>query len=223
MFINKYLFLHSKIRKIKGINKFTLKNNQIEGLKSNYYFFLILKFINFTANSNIPKTNAMIEQSNIKLELGGKTYKTVKINNEFWMAENLNFPIEGSYFYDNDLNNGEKHGRLYTWDAAMKACPKGWHLPSDKEWDEMLDTLGGPEEAYSKIMFDGEAGLKLDFSGYKTVHGDFLSLDRAGDFWTSTDAGDLNAWLRYVIHKKENVFKIIDDKRCGFSVRYVKD
>ena len=110
-----------------------------------------LKFINFTANSNIPKINAMIEQSNIKLELGGKTYKTVKINNKIWMAENLNFPIEGSYFYDNNLNNGEKHGRLYTWDAAMNACPKGWHLPTDKEWDEMLEALGGPEEAYSKI------------------------------------------------------------------------
>lgn len=178
---------------------------------------------NFTFNSKIPKTNAMTEQSTIKLELGGKTYKTVKINNSIWMAENLNFPIEGSFFYDNNLKHGEKHGRLYNWDAAMKACPKGWHLPSDKEWDEMLEFLGGPENAFQKIIYGGESGLDLLFSGYKTVHDDFLSVERAGDFWTSTEAGDLNAWLRYIIQKKDNVYKIIDDKRCGFSVRYVKD
>jgi uncharacterized protein (TIGR02145 family) len=165
----------------------------------------------------------MIEQSNIKLELGGKTYQTVIINNKIWMAENLNLPIEGSWLYQNDINNGEKHGRLYTWDAAIQACPDGWHLPTDQEWDEMVNSIGGPEAAYKKVIGGGSSGLNLLFSGYKTVHDDFLSINRAGDFWTSTEAGELNAWLRYVIQKKENVFKIIDDKRCGFSVRYVKD
>ncbi|MBS4012185.1 MAG: hypothetical protein KGZ97_00295 [Bacteroidetes bacterium] len=165
----------------------------------------------------------MIEQSNIKLELGGKSYKTVNINNTIWMAENLNLPIENSWSYDNDLNNGEKYGRLYTWDAAIKACPKGWHLPSDLEWDEMLEKLGGPKASFKKVLIGGDSGLDLVFAGYKTVHDDFLSINRAGDFWTSTEAGELNAWLRYIIQKKENVFKIIDDKRCGFSVRYVKD
>ncbi len=165
----------------------------------------------------------MTEQSSAKLEMGGKVYQTVKINDKIWMAENLNFPCEGSWFYNNNLNHGETHGRLYTWDAAMKSCPKGWHLPTDEEWDDMLNALGGPQKAFSKIITNGETGLNLMFSGYKTVHGDFLSIDRAGDFWTSTEAGDMNAWLRYIIGKKENVFKIIDDKRCGFSVRYVKD
>lgn len=165
----------------------------------------------------------MVKQSDIKLELGGKVYKTVKINNTIWMAENLNYPIEDSWFYDNNPSHGEKHGRLYTWEAAMRACPEGWHLPSADEWDNMIKELGGEELAYKKVTERGESGLNLMLSGYKTVHGDFLSLDRAGDFWTSTEAGELNAWLRYIIHKKENVFKIIDDKNCGYSVRYVKD
>ncbi len=165
----------------------------------------------------------MVGQSDIKLELGGKFYNTVKINNVIWMAENLNYLTEDSWFYDNKPQHGEKHGRLYSWESAMKSCPKGWHLPTAEEWDNMINALGGDRDAYHKVIEGGESGLNLLLSGYKTVHGDFLSMDRAGDFWTSTEAGDLNAWLRYIIHKKENVFKIIDDKRCGYSVRYVKD
>lgn len=50
-----------------------------------------------------------------------------------WMAENLNFEKENSYCYDDYVSNCKIMGRLYIWSAAMKACPKSWHLPNDEE------------------------------------------------------------------------------------------
>jgi uncharacterized protein (TIGR02145 family) len=54
------------------------------------------------------------------------------------MAENLRYNIEGSWCYDNDEANCQDYGRLYTWDAAKKACPTGWHLPTREEWQELV-------------------------------------------------------------------------------------
>ncbi|MFW6350842.1 MAG: FISUMP domain-containing protein [Bacteroidota bacterium] len=165
----------------------------------------------------------MKTQSGETLDLGGKSYKTVNINGVLWMAENLALLVKDSWFYQDDARYGSKHGMLYTWQAAMETCPQGWKLPSVEDWQQMINSFGNESRAVSDILEGRSNGLNIPFSGYRTQHGDFLSLDRAADFWTSTEAGESNAWLRYIIYKKEKVFKIIDDKRCGFSVRYIKE
>ncbi len=166
----------------------------------------------------------MKKNNKIQLELGGKVYPTVELNNQLWMAENLNLELdEGCWVYEENSLYGEWFGRLYTWDAAMQACPDGWHLPSNEEWEAMIQFFGGEKEAYHKLLESGEKSFNARFAGYRSHDGIFLSIERAADFWTSTEAGKANAWLRYLLYKKERIFKLIDDKRCGFSVRYVKD
>ncbi len=88
-----------------------------------------------------------------------KTYKTITIGNQIWMAENLAYEIpdkeitidslwtknnvlnDGWCFYDNSSTNGETYGILYQWAAAVEACPDGWHLPTTSEWEELIDFL----------------------------------------------------------------------------------
>ena len=73
----------------------------------------------------------------------GKTYKTVVIGEQTWMAENLNYEtIDGSKCFDDLPYNCDIYGRLYDWETAMDACPAGWHLPSKDEWEVLIDFAG---------------------------------------------------------------------------------
>jgi len=91
----------------------------------------------------------------------GKKYKTVKIGNQTWMAQNIDYHGEDGFLglcYGDEPQkkirkpeNCKKYGRLYDWDEAIKACPKGWHLPSDKEWQTLVDFAGGDDVAGKKL------------------------------------------------------------------------
>ena len=70
------------------------------------------------------------------------------------MAENLNYRYtaatsldSSSFCYNNKESNCAKYGRLYTWNAAKKACPAGWHLPSKVEFEMLINLVGGKSTA----------------------------------------------------------------------------
>ena len=91
----------------------------------------------------------------------GKKYKIVKIGEQVWMAQNLDYHGEDGYlglcYGDVPKNkirkpeNCKKYGRLYSWNEAINACPAGWHLSSDGEWRTLVNFLGGSEAAGKKL------------------------------------------------------------------------
>jgi len=84
----------------------------------------------------------------------GKKYRTVKIGTQTWMAENLNYAGKKDDIgicYGKKPENCEKYGALYTSDEAKKVCPSGWHLPSKKEWQTLINFAGGDKVAGKKL------------------------------------------------------------------------
>lgn len=85
-----------------------------------------------------------------------KSYKTVKIGEQWWFAENLNYSSTNSVCYNNSQSNCEKYGRLYTYDEASEVCPTGWHLPSYEEWGILKQTVN---KNGLKLLAKGESWM----------------------------------------------------------------
>jgi uncharacterized protein (TIGR02145 family) len=158
----------------------------------------------------------------------GKTYKTVKIGEQVWMAENLNYDAgSGSWCYDNNPSNCKKYGRLYNWEVAKRIAPSGWHLPSKDEFETLLIVLGGSgSEAYTKIIPGGAYGFNALFGGHRIPSWDYATtyeaIDRRAHFWTQTKEDD-QAWFMYVSAYYKSTGTNIEFKNRAFSVRLIKD
>lgn len=170
-----------------------------------------------------------------------QTYKWVTLQDgNIWMAQNLNYESEGSFCYYDNPDNCQNWGRLYRFEAALKACPEGWHLPSREEWNQMLSVYGEPtnffnhnmnfeasKKAYTALKVGGEAGLDLTISGLQMMHGYMSKEDKleTGLYWSASRKDDNHASYYQINKKSERIthwdqFKL---ESSAMSCRCVKN
>lgn len=140
----------------------------------------------------------------------GQSYKIVRIADQVWMAENLNYKVDSSWCYRNEPDSCLVFGRLYQWAAAMNLkkdylitlasglisakhqgiCPKGWHIPDTTEWNSLLkyiDLNNGDEPTGASLLLPKyEGSNKFGFggvlSGTRSAYKDYYT-DNYGKFY----------------------------------------
>jgi uncharacterized protein (TIGR02145 family) len=161
-------------------------------------------------------------------------YKTEEIGGKKWMAENLNYETGNSLCYERDEFYCAKYGRLYDWATAKTACPAGWHLPNNEEWDALYLqagsslVAGGKLKATSGWSLGGNGtddfGFKALPSGSAFSNGYSLGIGEQGYWWSSTENDDDNAYYKYIYFNEESAGSAYSNKTLFFiSVRCVED
>ena len=198
----------------------------------------------------------------------GQSYATIQIGEQVWMAENLaylpklihpsNTSMTDPYYYvygyegtsvieAQATDNYKTYGVLYNWPAAKKACPAGWHLPTDDEWKVLEKFLGMNQTVADSVGRRGtneggklkEIGLAhwsepntgaTNESGFTALPGGlfcgginyFCSMGWLSNFWSSTVDGQ-SAWHRKLSCVNSKVERSMSYYDKGISVRCVKD
>ena len=171
------------------------------------------------------------KKNEIKDARDKQKYRTVVIDGRKWMADNLNYKMPGSTCYREDEDNCMVYGRLYTWEAAQKACPAGFHLPTNEEFESLWKAAGGDFNAGYLIKanygWSGETNGNdtLKFSampaGNMFDDGTYGNENKFAFFWSSsTEGGDASVW--YLSSKSMGFSYMMKPKTFGFSVRCVE-
>jgi uncharacterized protein (TIGR02145 family) len=209
-------------------------------------------------------------------DIDGNIYNTVQIGEQCWMKENLkttNFnngtaipnvtdALEwkllstASYaWYDNNMYWKDIYGALYNWYAVGDTnglCPQGWHIPSDDEWMQLVDYIGGlgipsGDELKSCRQINSPLGgdcktlnhprwKQDDFaygtdefgfsglpSGVRTWLGEFYATGMYGVWWSTTVVNDDFAWKLWLHFNASFIYHNKGLCNAGASVRCVKD
>jgi len=201
----------------------------------------------------------LIAFSNVKAQtvtdFDGNVYETVVIGDQTWLKQNLKSvhysdgaAIVNVVAYDNNEENATIYGRLYTWNAAMRnkktqstqgVCPSGWHLPSDAEWNLLINYLGGSTVAGGKMKESGtthwespntgatnSSGFTALGSGEFDAHytpNVFRILHQFEVYWTSTEVNTLLAKEKFLESTNTKCSDYDWYKTMKYSIRCVKD
>jgi uncharacterized protein (TIGR02145 family) len=199
----------------------------------NILVLLALLAVIISCKTNSPTDQAqqplITEEGPPVTDFDGNLYKTVRIGNQTWMAENLKSkhysdgtPIQ--YFeYNEDSANVRVYGRLYRWAASMRnaassnsnpsrvqgASPVGWHIPSDAEWQVLINNLGGNAVAGGKLKEAGtlhwaspnagatnESKFNALPSGWFDFTGEFRRIGEWSFLTVSTAPGSYSVYTR---------------------------
>jgi len=186
---------------------------------------------------------------------------SVRIGNQVWMTENLNVdhyrngdPIPdvrdpqewtelttGAWcYFNNNPANGAIYGKLYNWYAVNDPrglAPQGWHIPSDAEWQMLVDHLGGSAVAGGKLKEQGtkhwdspntgasnESGFSALPGGHRDfLDGNYIDMGTVPFFWSSTENNSFDAFVRFLHYDHPVVSHYYFNVHQGASVRCVRD
>jgi uncharacterized protein (TIGR02145 family) len=206
--------------------------------------FTLLTILFFTQSGSSQSIGSFTDSRD------GQTYKTISLKNGSkgttftWMAQNLNYKMQGSYAYDDKESNRKEMGLLYNWEAAKKGCPSGWHLATDREWSVLVAHFGGTDKAGGALksttgwIGDGNGTNSSGFNGLpggqRKYDGHYDNLSRLGSWWSSTPTGigDADNVWEWNLHwggpssdmpLKLKVFRFAAGISGGLSVRCVRD
>lgn len=191
-------------------------------------------------------------------DASGNTYPTLASGNQLWMAENLrttryndgssipNITSDaewgelstGAYVWYNNNREVEKvFGALYNWHAANtgKLCPEGWHVPSDAEWNVLINAWGGKDFAAGDLKSKGtdvwispnhgatnSSGFAAVPGGFRDVYGVYQNGSEIGWHW-ATDENSVYARVKRMNYYNTAVNDLDWHKINGFSVRCMKE
>jgi len=230
-----------------------------------FFLFFVFSFINGCSylKKETP-TGSSANRPDYETELvqdkDGNRYHAIAIGKQVWLAENLKAthyrngdPIpevldanswrkltKGAFCnYDNENSNAVVYGRLYNWHAVTDSrniCPPGWHVPTDADWQQLINYLGGEPVAGGKMKESAPghwlipntgatnvSGFTALPGGYRSSKGVYHILDTYTFYWTSTSYSDQVAWSWFLQNNSAGATRIENLKTFGFSVRCVKD
>lgn len=158
-------------------------------MKNLFIFLLSLLFIGYSQMLPCQTPGSGV------IDINGNHYETVILGNQEWMAENLKVTLYNNgdsilhktdslnwdngtigawcYYNNNSLNNAE-YGKLYNWFAVNDSrglCPRGWEIPSDPEWETLVNFLGGPWVAGGKVKEAGNSYWEAPNTGATNMSG----------------------------------------------------
>jgi uncharacterized protein (TIGR02145 family) len=156
------------------------------------------------------------------------SYKTIQIGDQVWTAENwqcIHAPdgtqLTGVSAYDDNEIYVSEYGRLYTWESALNAAPSGWHLPSDEEWEILINSVElNPAD---ELRSGGSTGFNAQLGGRRTEDGEFGYLGEIGIYWTATQSDASHARVKLFVDDESNVVTNNTPKGGAKSVRYIKN
>ena len=191
---------------------------------------IVLTFLPIGFNQQQPASGTVHD-------IDGNVYKTVKIGNQWWMAENLRVtrnpqgkPIKGYYYMDDPITYG-KYGMLYTWETAMDGsfmenaqgiAPDGWHIPSAGDWEKLVKALKGEDNIAEQIKVGGPTGFNAYLSGGADFNGRYVYFDEYAMFWSSTASGEEHAY-HVGISQNNKWDKFAAKKNGRIHIRCIKD
>ncbi len=183
-----------------------------------------------TTGLNVFVTSGTNETGLILDKPNNVSYGTVKIGSQWWMAENLN-EATGKVCYSNLVSNCNLYGGLYTWTNLMNGatterakglCPTSWHIPSQAEWQQLVDFYG-TNQAKSHLLVSGDSDFRMFLAGQRSTAGRSEMMNTVTNFWTSTKSSGENAWAVSFQRDQDGYFKLNLGQAYGFSVRCIKD